>query len=381
MRMATSYDADSFWQTEGLDAGLFGESMDRDLTEESLDTLFDDFIRPDACSSNASSAGGVPHLMESVLEPYSPTWLFDLGTPEGRVTIGCASNIRQMVDTSTVADGDGVFPWPPSTSGMVQDAPMNEREEQIAEDIPYVSDILAQPRTSCLHPTPSAPLGTVPAHLSTDVEILDAVVAPSKIVVELRTQPCCPPCSSPYTRRSTSSSCAPRPELASLVRSPPPSPYSRRHLPSSSLKSYASRSAQIPLEVFAAGIAGGLKGRSRCPFCAKHLKRYADLNRHVATHCREGAHLLDEGASASRTGWVRCTGVPSHIAARYGITDVSTSHVTLVDGVEMVGGCGKRFSRPDSLKRHLRNANNACVGEAISLADKRSVCRYGRKRQ
>ncbi|KAI0372340.1 hypothetical protein BV20DRAFT_1112204 [Pilatotrama ljubarskyi] len=163
-----SSDGNPHSHTESSEFGSWSGDMDDTLAREALDSLFDDYIRADAYSPSSSSAGGAPCFIESVLEPCSPTWLFDFGTPEGPPTSGRPGSLRQIVDTDTVADG--LFPWPPAACGVVQEIARDTREQHIAEDIPFISDILAPPTAACLGRDPSSLLEAVHPHPSTDVE-------------------------------------------------------------------------------------------------------------------------------------------------------------------------------------------------------------------
>ncbi|KAI0372341.1 hypothetical protein BV20DRAFT_940611, partial [Pilatotrama ljubarskyi] len=114
-----------------------------------------------------------------------------------------------------------------------------------------------------------------------------------------------------------------------------------------------------------------------CPFCAQRQKCPNDFERHVGTHCPEGAYLLEKAARSGRAGRIPCVGVPHYIAAQYGVANLTTVHTAVVNGVQMVGGCGKTFSRRDAWLRHLRNPNVACLGD-MTTRGKKSVYRKNR---
>lgn len=92
----------------------------------------------------------------------------------------------------------------------------------------------------------------------------------------------------------------------------------------------------------------------KCPHCeyVQKERRRPDLARHIATH---GPNTAE---------WA-CCGVPRALARRYGL-DPAREDAYTIGGVEMMGGCGKAFSRRDALQRHLRvrHAHGPeCVGD------------------
>ena len=94
----------------------------------------------------------------------------------------------------------------------------------------------------------------------------------------------------------------------------------------------------------------------RCPYCA-HVqanKRSPDMERHIRSHFR--------AAGGAGQQWV-CCGVPVERADAYGVAAANGGGEWEFNGVRMVGGCHEDFSRMDALKRHWKNANNACVGD------------------
>ncbi|KAI0367617.1 hypothetical protein BV20DRAFT_949860, partial [Pilatotrama ljubarskyi] len=82
----------------------------------------------------------------------------------------------------------------------------------------------------------------------------------------------------------------------------------------------------------------------------QYQRRGKDLKRHQATHDPNSSRF-------------RCCGVPRERAEQYGISAEELAHMVSTEhnGVEMVGGCGKWYSRRDALKRHLRNER--CLGD------------------
>jgi len=84
---------------------------------------------------------------------------------------------------------------------------------------------------------------------------------------------------------------------------------------------------------------------SRCGFSS--IGRVADLERHMETH-------------SSQMKWV-CCGIPKELARQRGIMDAEEA--LEFNGRMMVGGCWSGFSRKDSLRRHVINEKNGCLGE------------------
>jgi hypothetical protein len=97
-------------------------------------------------------------------------------------------------------------------------------------------------------------------------------------------------------------------------------------------------------------------GQFVCQICPTVWNRKQDFERHVARHYAE---------LEAPNGAMLCCGVPlaESKLARYQGRIASGAETSLFYGRQMVGGCGKLFSRPDSLGRHLRNPNNSCVGD------------------
>ena len=98
----------------------------------------------------------------------------------------------------------------------------------------------------------------------------------------------------------------------------------------------------------------------QCPHCpyVQRSRRSPDLKRHIKTHTR-GGEVAD---------WV-CCGVPVMNAIELGVpaTTVREAEVFEFDGVLMIGGCRKTFSRRDALSRHLQREKGRCFGDAQSL--------------
>lgn len=85
----------------------------------------------------------------------------------------------------------------------------------------------------------------------------------------------------------------------------------------------------------------------------------SDVRRHYATHY--GPRFI-------------CNGVHIDRASEYGITDLSEARE--VNGELRVGRfCSADLSRPDSLRRHLRNSNCRCVTDVLPYEYYREIGR------
>ncbi len=130
------------------------------------------------------------------------------------------------------------------------------------------------------------------------------------------------------------------------------------------LLTYKRRNVQVPSELATPASAhppATRTNRWRCPFCpyVQHNRRSPDLKRHIATHTR----LPEEEAQ-----WV-CCGVPVFDAHAQGVPKdvVNESEAFEYQGLFMVGGCKKTFSRRDALSRHLRREEGRCFGDAFAV--------------
>ncbi|KAI0675782.1 hypothetical protein C8Q78DRAFT_963049, partial [Trametes maxima] len=98
--------------------------------------------------------------------------------------------------------------------------------------------------------------------------------------------------------------------------------------------------------------------RWKCPYCpyVQHNHRSPDLKRHIATHTRPTEDAL----------WV-CCGVPLIDAREAGVpVEMTKEELFEYEGMFMVGGCRKVFSRRDALSRHLRKYAGECFGDAFA---------------
>ncbi|KAI0337355.1 hypothetical protein BDW22DRAFT_960580 [Trametopsis cervina] len=96
-----------------------------------------------------------------------------------------------------------------------------------------------------------------------------------------------------------------------------------------------------------------VNGDFLCLVCYSSWTHAGNFMRHVYTHY---PHL-----AADRGAPVVCCGVPIELRRSYPVPE--NALVRMFNGYEMVGGCGKVLSRPDVLRNHLRNKNNACGGD------------------
>ncbi|TBU37978.1 hypothetical protein BD309DRAFT_1004615 [Dichomitus squalens] len=100
--------------------------------------------------------------------------------------------------------------------------------------------------------------------------------------------------------------------------------------------------------------------RWACPHCpyVQHNRRSPDLKRHIETHTL--------GVDVAM--WV-CCGVYALDALDQGVSVevVRQGHIMDFDGVPMIGGCMKTFSRKDALIRHLKAQKGKCFGDAWSM--------------
>ena len=100
----------------------------------------------------------------------------------------------------------------------------------------------------------------------------------------------------------------------------------------------------------------------QCPYCpyVQQSRRSPDLKRHIETHTRGKGVAL----------WV-CCGVPAVNGRELGVPAevIRSAPIFDFEGVPMIGGCRKTFSRRDALARHLRMAKERgqCYGDPLSM--------------
>ncbi|RDX51654.1 hypothetical protein OH76DRAFT_1346502, partial [Lentinus brumalis] len=96
----------------------------------------------------------------------------------------------------------------------------------------------------------------------------------------------------------------------------------------------------------------------RCPYY-QHNRRKPDLRRHIAIH--------RDTTSTQRARWT-CCGVPLSDVAKHGVPKrvLRQQPMVIHEGIAMVGGCTKTFSRKDALQRHLRVRKGVCFGDACA---------------
>ncbi|KAI0689894.1 hypothetical protein C8T65DRAFT_618614 [Cerioporus squamosus] len=102
------------------------------------------------------------------------------------------------------------------------------------------------------------------------------------------------------------------------------------------------------------------RNRWQCPHCPhiQQNRRGPDLRRHIATHTRP----------VQAPQWV-CCGVPVFDAAERGVPEkvLKEGELWQFDGIFMIGGCRKTFSRRDAYGRHLRREKGVCFGDPHAL--------------
>ena len=177
----------------------------------------------------------------------------------------------------------------------------------------------------------------------------------------------CPPVYRAYHKDDRSTDMSPPSSLRTSPHvtrhSPPSSPYpTPSPSPSprtSSSTVFASQRRNAPART-AAPASSRANNSWQCHYCphVQRNRRSPDLKRHIRTHTRDA-----EGAD-----WV-CCGVPVMNALELGVPagTVREAQVFEFDGMLMVGGCRKAFSRRDALKRHLQREKGRCFGDVLSL--------------
>ncbi|OJT10581.1 hypothetical protein TRAPUB_12880 [Trametes pubescens] len=93
----------------------------------------------------------------------------------------------------------------------------------------------------------------------------------------------------------------------------------------------------------------------QCPFCSYEARhgRVPDIKQHLLTHTRGNKYDF------------LCCGVPLAQAEELRVpAEVKREAPLVYEGIKMVGGCWKGFSRRDVLARHLRSTVGKCFGDA-----------------
>ncbi|KAI0760575.1 hypothetical protein C8Q74DRAFT_239950 [Fomes fomentarius] len=129
--------------------------------------------------------------------------------------------------------------------------------------------------------------------------------------------------------------------------------------PAPGLRTYKRRNVQVPSELAAMSIQPTASRTNpwQCPHCSyvQHNRRSPDYKRHVETH------------SPKKGQWV-CCGVPVFDAQAQGVPESMLHEEPFEhEGLLMVGGCKKTFSRRDALTRHLDSNKGRCFGDASAM--------------
>ncbi|KAM5537624.1 hypothetical protein V8D89_008702 [Ganoderma adspersum] len=149
---------------------------------------------------------------------------------------------------------------------------------------------------------------------------------------------------------------------STYLDTPPCSPQETLSQPSPDLVPCTRRNSPAPSNDATPSLDAMRANNWQCPYCpyVQQTRRSPDLKRHIETHTRGKDVAL----------WV-CCGVPAVNARELGVPAevVRTAPIYDFEGVPMVGGCRKTFSRRDALARHLRMAKERglCYGDPQSM--------------
>ncbi|KAI0693542.1 hypothetical protein C8T65DRAFT_617082 [Cerioporus squamosus] len=117
-----------------------------------------------------------------------------------------------------------------------------------------------------------------------------------------------------------------------------------------------------------APVARNSMSRWKCPHCefVQWNRRGPDFRRHIATHKGNTTKAL-----------YLCCGVPLHEAAEHGVpADILNQQPAReFEGLWMVGGCRRTFSRKDAYLRHLAHQAGRCFGDAQAAYQPGNVAR------
>ncbi|RPD60260.1 hypothetical protein L226DRAFT_539713 [Lentinus tigrinus ALCF2SS1-7] len=198
--------------------------------------------------------------------------------------------------------------------------------------------------------------GAVYPSASTDAAVVPAYIAPALITA-------------PSTSPDHTASAAGEPHRRARVRhtsplAPYPTPSSEPHSVNDELIISKRRNVQVSLPSSSSTTPNqstpAQRDRWKCPHCphVQQNRRGPDLRRHIATHTRP----------AQTPQWV-CCGVPVFEAVEHGVPEklVKAGEVWQFEGMFMVGGCKKTFSRRDAYRRHLKRETGRCFGDPHGL--------------
>ncbi|KAI1787949.1 hypothetical protein LXA43DRAFT_671814 [Ganoderma leucocontextum] len=309
------------------------------------------YTSTDACYSATQSYYPFPD------GPDEDCWSSVVAWARGEdVGLGAWPDADQVIfDASFAAKVASTTPSASCTLGPVQSPPCYYQEPSFLHRTAEAAQLRPHSFLDRCHSYPYSSYSTLSQALEQALpETTASCISPSLI--------CSPPhhdsdlkddCTSASTSQSSRASCraAHRNPSSSPHPSPSPEPSPRTSsvvIASQRRNAPARTPAPVPAESW------------QCPYCpyVQRSRRSPDLKRHIKTHTR-GADVAD---------WV-CCGVPVLNAVELGVptTTVREAQTFDFDGVLMVGGCRKAFSRRDALIRHLQREKGKCFGDALSL--------------
>ncbi|KAI0760665.1 hypothetical protein C8Q74DRAFT_1451539 [Fomes fomentarius] len=331
-------------------------------------------------------------LEQEMVEYLNPEFLEASISSTNNILIPSSTWLSSPLQRDTLQLHTGYFPVSASAS-TIEDAYAEDSSDlQTGSDAYAYSDVLAsispysQPSTPCIAPSlidPGTPYsdnaissnssdGTVSRESTTSPisrRSASSSPPPSHHALYAASTPCIAP-SLIYSDNATSSSSSDETVLRESTASPLAShrSVSSSPPPSHPSPSYANelivckrRNVQVSVPPSSASPPSSLRKGSvrniwKCPHCphVQRNKRKPDLKRHIATH-----------TGSEDTTFV-CCGVPVLAADKYGVPDkvLDEQPPWEFEGMLMVGGCRKTFSRKDAYGRHLKAMRGKCFGPA-----------------